>query len=168
MSAGVGRGWDGEHDVALCCVRVRKHYGREGVVMPNQTARQRARRAALDAQARMRERRAERERTLGALGVEVATALAERDAVIASCEARAGKALAKMTGDEGLTLRDALDWCGWDDLTVREVARLQQVAQDAAASGSGRRVDGETGTASTHATESERQSPPASGRDAAG
>ena len=98
--------------------------------MANQTARQQARRAALDAQARMRARRAEQERRRDALGLEVVTALAERDAVAAACEARAGAALAKMTSDEGLTLSEAVQWCGSEDLTVREATRLRQGAQD--------------------------------------
>lgn len=101
--------------------------------MADQTARQRARRAALDAQARMRARRAEQERRRDALGVVVVSALAERDAVVAACEARAGEALAKMTEQEGLSLADAVEWCGGADLlTVREAARLRQAAQPSA------------------------------------
>ena len=59
--------------------------------MPNQTARQQARRAALDAQTRMRQARAEQERRRSALAVTVVTALAERDALVTACEARAGE-----------------------------------------------------------------------------
>src|SRR5665647_1865680 len=104
--------------------------------MADQTARQRARRTALDAQARMRERRAEQERRRDALGVVVVSALAERDAVVMACEARAGAALVKMTEQERLSLAEAVEWCGGADLlTVREAARLRQAAQPAAVAG---------------------------------
>lgn len=100
--------------------------------MADQTARQRARRTALDAQARMRARRVEQERRRDALGVVVVSALAERDAVVTACEARAGVALVKMTEQERLSLAEAVEWCGGADLlTVREAARLRQTAQSA-------------------------------------
>ncbi|NMM22197.1 MAG: hypothetical protein HHJ11_01630 [Phycicoccus sp.] len=100
--------------------------------MADQTARQRARRVALDAQARMRARRVERERRRDALGVVVVSALAERDEVVSACEARAGAALARMTEQEGLSLAEAVEWCGGADLlTVREAARLRKAAQPA-------------------------------------
>ena len=104
--------------------------------MADQTARQRARRTALDAQARMRARRVEQERRRDALGVVVISALAERDAVVTACEARAGAALVQMTEQERLTLAEAVKWCGGADLfTVREAARLRQAAQPAAVAG---------------------------------
>jgi hypothetical protein len=91
--------------------------------MADQTARQRARRVALDAQARMRARRVEQERRRDALGVAVVSALAERDAVVSACEARAGAALVTLTDEEGLSLAQAVEWCGGADLlTVREAA----------------------------------------------
>ena len=96
--------------------------------MPNQTARQQARRAALDVQTRMRQERAEQERRRSALAVTVVTALAERDALVVACEARAGEALRTLTGAECLTLREAVQWCGGDaQLTVREATRLRRV-----------------------------------------
>lgn len=96
--------------------------------MPNQTARQQARRAALDVQSRMRRRRAEQERRRSALAVAVVTALAERDALVRSCEARAGAALRTLTGAEGLSLREAVEWCGGgEQLSAREATRLRQV-----------------------------------------
>ena len=96
--------------------------------MPNQTARQQARRAALDVQSRMRQRRVEQERRRSALAVAVLTALAERDALVRSCEARAGEALRALTGAEGLSLREAVEWCGGDEqLSAREATRLRQV-----------------------------------------
>jgi hypothetical protein len=43
-----------------------------------------------------------------ALAVTVVTALAERDALVLACEARAGEALRTLTGQEGLSLREAV------------------------------------------------------------
>ena len=40
------------------------------------------------------------------------TALGERDALVRDAERRAGQALRTMTDDEGLSLREAVDWCG--------------------------------------------------------
>jgi len=100
--------------------------------MAGQTARQRARQTALDAQARMRAQRVQQERRRDALGVVVVSALAERDALVTACELRAGAALAKMTEQEGLNLAEAVEWCGGADLlTAREAARLRQAAQSA-------------------------------------
>jgi len=92
------------------------------------TTRQQARRAALDAQSRMRQQRAEQERRRGSLAVTVVTALAERDALVLACEVRAAAALRSLTEDEGLSLREAVQWCGGvEQLTVREAARLRKV-----------------------------------------
>ncbi|WP_315094074.1 hypothetical protein [uncultured Cellulomonas sp.] len=114
--------------------------------MAGQTARQMARRAALDAQARMRARRLEQERRRDALGVVVVSALAERDAVVAACEARAGAALGKLTGEEGLSLAQAVQWCGGTDLlTAREAARLRQASRPAASSSHSAAGDGGPG-----------------------
>ena len=97
--------------------------------MAGQTARQRARQTALDAQARMRAQRVQQERRRDALGVVVVSALAERDALVTACELRAGAALVKMTEQEGLNLAEAVEWCGGADLlTAREAARLRQSA----------------------------------------
>lgn len=96
--------------------------------MPNQTARQQARRAALDAQTRMRLQRAEQQRRRSALAVTVVTALAERDALVLACEARAGAALRSLTEGEGLSLREAVAWCGGvEQVSVREATRLRKV-----------------------------------------
>ena len=101
--------------------------------MPNQTARQQARRAALDAQTRMRQARAEQERRRSALAVTVVTAMAERDALVAACEARAGEALRTLTHAEGLTLREAVQWCGGEEqLNMREATRLRKVGTEPA------------------------------------
>jgi hypothetical protein len=42
-------------------------------------------------------------------------------------ERRVGQALHAMTSDEGLTLREAVDWCG-AGLTLREASRLRRRA----------------------------------------
>ena len=68
-------------------------------------------------------RRADRERRLEALAVTVLTALGERDALVRDAERRAGQALRRMTNDEGLSLREAVEWCG-SGVTVREITRL--------------------------------------------
>jgi len=92
------------------------------------TTRQQARRTALDVQSRMRQQRAEQERRRASLAVTVVTALAERDALVLACEARAATALRSLTEDEGLSLREAVQWCGGvEQLTVREAARLRKV-----------------------------------------
>jgi len=92
------------------------------------TTRQQARRAALDVQSRMRQQRAEQERRRGGLAVTVVTALAERDALVLACEVRAATALRSLTEDEGLSLREAVQWCGGvEQLTVREAARLRKI-----------------------------------------
>lgn len=90
--------------------------------MSQQSIRQAARRAALDAQARRRRERAERDKRLEALAVDVLTALAERQASIEECERRAGHALRVLTDREGLSVSEAADWCG--ELTAREARRL--------------------------------------------
>jgi hypothetical protein len=95
--------------------------------MANQSVRQAARRSALDAQARMRAERAEQDRRRSGLAVAVVTALAERDALVLACEKRAGEALVKMTSAAGLTLAEAVRWCG-EQVTLREATRLRQVA----------------------------------------
>jgi hypothetical protein len=98
--------------------------------MSQQSVRQAARRSALDAQAVPRRERVDRERRLEALAVAVLTALGERDAAVRDAERRAGEALQTMTIDEGLSLREAVEWCGGGALTVREVTRLRQLAHD--------------------------------------
>jgi hypothetical protein len=91
--------------------------------MSQQSVSQAARRSALDAQATLRKERADRERRLEALAVAVLTALAERDALVQDAEQRARQALLTMTDDEGLSLREAVEWCG-GRVTVREITRL--------------------------------------------
>ena len=97
--------------------------------MSQQSVRQAARRSALDAQAARRRERADRERRLEALAVAVMTALGERDGAVKDAERRAGEALRAMSEDEGLSVREAVEWCG-TGITVREVARLRRLARD--------------------------------------
>jgi hypothetical protein len=89
--------------------------------MSQHSVRQAVRRSALDAQAVLRKERADRERRLEALAV--LTALGERDALVRHAERRAGHALRAMTDDEGLSVQEAVDWCG-SGITVREITRL--------------------------------------------
>jgi len=56
----------------------------------------------------------------------VLTALGERDALVRDAERRAGQALRTMTDNEGLSLREAVDWCG-GGVTVREITRLRRL-----------------------------------------
>ena len=97
--------------------------------MSQQSVRQEARRSALDAQAARRKERADRECRLEALAVAVLTALGERDGAVKDAEKRAGQALRAMSDDEGLSVREAVDWCG-TGITVREVTRLRRLARD--------------------------------------
>ena len=98
--------------------------------MSQQSVRQAARRSALDARAVLRRQRADRERRLEGLAVTVLTALGERDGAVRDAERRAGPALQTMTEDEGLSVREAVEWCGSGCLAVREVSRLRQLAHD--------------------------------------
>jgi len=104
----------------------------KGDVMTQQSVRQAARRSALDAQAVLRKERADRELRLERLAVEVLTALGERDQAIRDAEQRAGGALLAMTDGEGLSVREAVEWCG-SSVTVREVPRLRRLARLGAA-----------------------------------
>ena len=98
-------------------------------VVSRKSVRQAARWSALAAQAVLRKQRADRDRRLERLAVTVLTALGERDAAICDAEWRAGEALRVMTDSEGISVREAVDWCG-SGLTVREVTRLRQMADD--------------------------------------
>lgn len=99
--------------------------------MTSQSVRQAARRAALDAQTRVRQREEERDKRRSRLGVVVVTALAQRDAQIGVFELRAGEALNALVAEEGLTAREAAEWC---ELTMAEVRRLRRLGRCATAS----------------------------------
>jgi hypothetical protein len=100
--------------------------------MGQQSIRQEARRAALDAQSKRRRERAEREKRLEDLAVRVLVAVRERDAAVSDAERRAGEALREMTEDEGLSVREAVEWCG-DEITTREATRLRRLVEDTGA-----------------------------------
>jgi hypothetical protein len=93
----------------------------------------------LDAQAVLRKERADRERRLEALAVEVLTALGERAGAVQDAERRAGGALLAMTHDEGLSVREAVEWCG-SIVTLRELTRLRRLVDQQAGSGTGASV----------------------------
>jgi len=97
--------------------------------MGQQSIRQQARRAALDVQSKRRRERAEREKRLEDLAVQVLVAMRQRDAAVADAERRAGQAIREMTEDEGLSVREAVEWCG-DEITTREATRLRRLAKD--------------------------------------
>ena len=94
--------------------------------MPNQSVRQAARRAALDAQIRVRRRQEERDKRRSRLGVILVTALAERDAQIEFYESRAAEAVESLLVEEGMTVGAVADWCG---LSSREVRRLRSLGR---------------------------------------
>ena len=87
-------------------------------------SRQQARRSAAERVARLRQQRAELVKKQEELSATVMTALAERDAVIADAERRAGAAL-KELASSGLNLAEAAQWC---DLVGKEAARLVRLA----------------------------------------
>jgi len=60
--------------------------------------------------ARRRER-AQRDRRLEKLAIEVLISIGEREATIAAAEQRAGTALQAMITDESLTVSEAVQWC---------------------------------------------------------
>jgi len=105
--------------------------------MGHQSIRQEARRAALDAQPKRRRERAEREKRLEYLAVRVLVAIRERDAAVVEADRRAGKALREMTEDEGLSVREAVEWCG-GEITLREATRLRRPVEDNGADGYGK------------------------------
>jgi len=118
----------------------------KGDVMGQQSIRQEARRAALDAQSTRRRERAEREKRLEGLAVRVLVAVRERDAAVAEAERQAGEALREMTEDEELSVLEAVEWCG-DEITTREATRLRRLVRDDGASESDGDKNGAPGTA---------------------
>ena len=96
--------------------------------MSQQSVRQAARRSALDAQAVLRKERADRERRLEGLAVAVLTAIGERDSLVRDAERRAAQALRLMTDQEGLSIRDVVEWRG--GAITSEATRLRQLVND--------------------------------------
>lgn len=93
--------------------------------MTGQSLRQAARRDARTVASKRRAELLERSRRLEKLAVTVMTAVAERDQCVAKAEREAGEALREMTAGEGLTLREALKWCG-DSIDIHEATRLRK------------------------------------------
>lgn len=96
--------------------------------MGQAAVRQEARRSVLEAQAEMKAERVKREKRLSGLGVDVVVALRERDAAVWRCEVQSGRALRKML-DEGLSMREALQWCG-PEISRREAGRLIKLTEE--------------------------------------
>lgn len=86
--------------------------------------RQQARKSAAERVARLRQQRADLVKKQEELSARVMTALAERDAVVADTERRAGAALKELASC-GLGLAQAAQWC---DLVDKEAARLVKLA----------------------------------------
>ena len=94
--------------------------------MSSHSVRQAARRDARTVASRRRAELLDRSRRLEDLAVKVITAIKERDLSVENAERRAGEALQRMTTVEGLTLREAVEWCG-DSVDLHEAARLRKV-----------------------------------------
>lgn len=94
--------------------------------MSQQSIRQQARRTAREMADKRRSERAERERRVIELAEQVMVAIGERDAAVSETEKRAGEALRELTLAEGLSLGEAVEWCG-ESVTVREARRLRQL-----------------------------------------
>jgi hypothetical protein len=60
------------------------------------------------------------------VALDVLVAVSERDAAIQAAERRAGPALRVMTDRDGLSLRDAVEWCG-GELTLQEATRMRRL-----------------------------------------
>jgi hypothetical protein len=117
-------------------VTVRVHVDTNEDRMSQQTIRQQARRTAREMAAKRRREREERERRVIDLAQQVMVAIGQRDAAVAEAEKRAGEALGELTVVEGLSLGEAVEWCG-ETVTVREATRLRRlgaVDQDDSAS----------------------------------
>ncbi|GAC1378517.1 MAG: hypothetical protein NVSMB48_00100 [Marmoricola sp.] len=81
-----------------------------------------ARREALSLVSEKRAARLAREKRLNGLAVTATAALVQRR----DLERIIGEVLAEMTGEEGLQLREAIEWCGL--LSLSEAQRLHSAA----------------------------------------
>ncbi|WP_300402173.1 hypothetical protein [uncultured Nocardioides sp.] len=97
--------------------------------MSQQTIKQQARRTAREMAEKRRREREERERRVIDLAERVMVAVGERDAAVAETEKRAGEALRELTEREGLSLSEAVEWCG-ETVSVREATRLRRLASE--------------------------------------
>ena len=104
--------------------------------MSQQTIKQRARRTAREMADKLRREREERERRVIDLAEQVMVAIGQRDAAVAEMEKRAGEALRALTEVEGLSLGEAVEWCG-ETVTVREATRLRRLAGETPADSGG-------------------------------
>lgn len=95
--------------------------------MSQQTIKQQARRTAREMAEKRRKEREQRELRVIDLAEQVMVAIGERDAAVAETEKRAGEALRELTEVEGLSLGEAVEWCG-ETITVREATRLRRLA----------------------------------------
>ncbi|MGG5258678.1 hypothetical protein [Phycicoccus avicenniae] len=68
--------------------------------------------------------------------MEVAVALRERDGWVAACEERAAVAFSALTDGEGLSVAEALRWCG-GLLSGQEAARLRRLMRGSTVDGGG-------------------------------
>lgn len=115
--------------------------------MSQQTIKQQARRTAREMAEKRRKEREERERRVIDLAEQVMVAIGQRDAAVAETEKRAGEALRELTEREGLSLSEAVEWCG-ETVTVREATRLRRLANaDGEPSGGVRDDSGDDGAA---------------------
>lgn len=94
--------------------------------MSTQSLRQVARRDARTVASKRRSELLDRSKRLEDLAVEVMTAVREREIWVAKAERMAGDALREMTAVEGLSLREAVEWCG-HSVDLREATRLRKV-----------------------------------------
>ena len=113
---------------------VRVHVDTSEDRMSQQTIKQQARRTAREMAEKRRKEREERERRVIDLAEQVMVAIGERDAAVAETEKRAGEALRELTEAEGLSLGEAVEWCG-ETVTVREATRLRRLASEPQADG---------------------------------
>ena len=119
--------------------------------MTQQTMRQKARRDALRVTSKRRAALLKRAKRLEGLAVQVMTAVGERDAAVAEAERRAGAALREMTRVEGVTQREAVEWCG-DQIGVREATRLRRLAENGQDAANGDEDGATAAVAATAAT----------------
>jgi len=99
--------------------------------MPINEIRQRARRSAAERIVLLRQERADLVKKQEGFSAEVMTALAERDALIAETESRAGTALTALVSS-GMSLAEAAVWCQLDG---KESARLMRLVRKTTTSG---------------------------------
>jgi len=97
--------------------------------MSQQTIKQQARRTVREMASKRRRAREERERRVIDLAERVMVAIAERDAAVTETEKCAGEALRELTQREGLSLGEAVEWCG-GTVTVREATRLRRLVRE--------------------------------------